>query len=79
MSGSTGFAWAPTGALDIEATLAGSTGWATAPTGSLDVEATLVGSTGFTWTPSGNLVDTSVGGGRSNIVFRFDWLWDLYS
>ena len=58
MSGTTGFAWTPSGALDVEATLAGSTGWDTAPTGALDVEATLAGSTGFTWTPTGNLVDT---------------------
>jgi len=55
MSGTTGFAWTPTGDRDVEATLAGSTGWATAPTGSLDLEATLAGSTGFTWTPSGDL------------------------
>jgi len=59
MSGTTGFAWAPTGALDVEATLAGSTGWATDPTGALDQEATLAGTTGFTWTPTGNLVDTA--------------------
>ena len=59
LSGSTGFAWAPTGDLDVEATLAGSTGFAWAPTGDLDVESTLAGSTGFTWTPTGNLVDTS--------------------
>ena len=57
MSGTTGFQWAPTGALDVEATLAGSTGFAWSPTGALDQEATLSGSTGFTWTPSGNLVD----------------------
>jgi hypothetical protein len=55
MSGSTGWQTAPTGALDVEATLAGSTGWATTPTGSADVLATLVGGTGWTWTPSGNI------------------------
>lgn len=59
MSGTTGFAWTPSGALDVEATLASSTGWDTTPTGALDVEATLSGSTGFTWTPTGNLVDTN--------------------
>ena len=57
MSGTTGFAWTPTGALDVEATLAGSTGFTFTPTGSLDQEATLAGSTGFTWTPTGNLTE----------------------
>lgn len=57
MSGSTGFAWTPTGALDVEATLAGNTGWNTAPTGSLDVAATLAGSTGYNWGVSGNPVN----------------------
>jgi len=64
MSGTTGFAWTPTGALDVEATLAGSTGLAFAPTGALDLEATLSGSTGFTWSPSGNIgTDASTGDG----------------
>lgn len=59
MSGSTGFAFTPSGALDVEATLAGSTGFAFTPSGAANVEATLSGSTGWTWTPSGNLVDTA--------------------
>ena len=79
MSGTTGFAWTPSGALDVEATLAGSTGWNTAPTGALDVEATLSGSTGFTWPPTGNLVDTDAvtaapaagGWGFANIYDRY--------
>lgn len=76
MSGTTGFQWAPTGALDVEATLAGSTGFAWSPTGALDQEATLSGSTGFTWTPSGNLVDLNAvvakkAGGRSKARRRY--------
>ena len=58
--------------------MSGSTGWATTPSGDMDVAATLAGSTGWTWTPTGNLVDISAVGGKSNIVMRYDWLWELY-
>ena len=68
MSGTTGFAWTPSGALDVEATLAGSTGFAWSPTAALDVEATLVGSTGFTWTPSGALSGGLVSAALSGTV-----------
>jgi hypothetical protein len=60
MSGTTGFVWTPSGALDVAATLAGSTGWDTAPSGALDVAATLAGSTGFSWSPTGNPVGTAL-------------------
>ncbi len=78
LSGSTGWATVPTGDLDQALTLVGSTGWATTPSGDMDVAATLAGSTGWTWTPTGNLVDISAVGGKSNIVMRYDWLWELY-
>lgn len=75
MSGTTGFAWTPSGALDVEATLAGSTGFAFAPTGALDVEATLSGSTGFQWKPTGNLTirgaETAAATGRGKRKRRY--------
>ena len=57
MSGSTGFAWTPSGDLDVEATLAGSTGFAWAPTGDIaDVSVVqMSGSTGWSTTPTGAL------------------------
>ncbi len=67
MSGSTGFAWTPSGDLDVELTLAGSTTWDTAPTGDLSVTATLVGGTGFSWSPTGNLGTDAIGNTRKRI------------